>query len=102
MHTDALTASLKILADGNFIACAFSSCCGSFALVAAQWHDTTERVEIDHGPKGLSGAAVTQAVGKRIVPSDILGLQRDQPVDGTDRRVQPTNGRLPRAKQRTA
>jgi hypothetical protein len=57
---------------------------GSVAPVAARWHDCDERVEveIDNGLKRLGGGTAAQAVGQRIMPSDILGLQLDQPGDG--------------------
>jgi hypothetical protein len=32
--------------------------------------------------KGLGGGTFAQAVGQRIIPTDILSLQRDQPGDG--------------------
>ncbi len=55
-------------------------CCGSIAPVAARWHDRHEffEVEIDNGLKRLGGGTIAQAVGQRIVPGGILGLQRDQ------------------------
>ena len=57
---------------------------GSIAPVAARWHDCDERVEveIDNGLKRLGGGTIAQAVGQRVVPGGILGLQRDQPGDG--------------------
>jgi hypothetical protein len=53
---------------------------GSIAPVTAGRHDCGERVEveIDNGLKGLRGGGIAQAVGQRIVPGYILGLQRDQ------------------------
>ena len=41
--------------------------------------------------KGLGGDTIAQAVGQRVVPGGILGLQRDQPRD----RVVPTLSSTP-------
>ena len=56
----------------------------SIASVASRWHDCGERVEveIDDGLKGLGGDTIAQAVGQRVMPGGILGLQRDQLGDG--------------------
>src|ERR1700733_10248247 len=50
-------------------------CCGSIAPVAARWNDSDEcvEVELDNGLECLSSGTVTQAVGQRIMPGDILG-----------------------------
>jgi hypothetical protein len=57
---------------------------GSIAPVTTRWYDCDEcvEVEIDYGLKCLGGGTIAQAVGQRIMPSDILCLQLDQPGDG--------------------
>ena len=56
--------------------CASSFRCVSIAPITTRWHDGDDRVEIEIGDslKSLGGCTVAQAVGQRIVPSDILGL----------------------------
>ena len=50
-------------------------CRGSIAPVAARWNDSDEcvEVELDNGLECLGSGTVTQAVGQRIMPGDILG-----------------------------
>jgi hypothetical protein len=64
--------------------CASLILLSSIAPVAARWHDRHEffEVEIDNGLKRLGGGTIAQAVGQRVVPGGILGLQRDQLGDG--------------------
>ena len=70
--------------QADFIVCVPDLVGGSIAPVAARWHDCGERVEveIDNGLKGLGGGTIVQAVGQRVVPGGILGLQRGQPGHG--------------------
>jgi hypothetical protein len=72
------------LCQADFIVCVRDFRWGSIAPVTARWHDCGQRVgvAIDNGLKGLGGGTIVQAVGQRVMPSDILGLQRDQPGHG--------------------
>jgi len=56
----------------------------SIAPIAARRHDcgTRIQVKIDNGLKSPGGRIIAQVVGQALVPSDILGLQREQFSDG--------------------